>query len=605
MEFMKKILTTLILFSTVVAFAADTVEVRITNQKGETKVKTVELKDMGNGVERLYIGAGCIPLDATKVDIVHQYGKAKKGDEGYWVFPNGMIGTFRLDKSYYKLNKTPLQLYGVKTKNKTFAAIVKSMQYEYDLIVDVKNGNYEILQSYNIQAMGYHIYDPIIVDFYDLKGDDANYSGMARTYRDYQLKSGAVKTIKERIKKQPHLKYAAEAPEIRIRQGWKPVPAKIMYQTVANEPPMKPVVTFDRVSEIIDELKSKGVEKAELCLVGWNISGHDGRYPQIFPVEPKLGGEEKLRKLIKKAQDAGYLIVCHTNNTDGYSIADSFSLDITGKLADGRVQNRGKWAGGWTHALCAQPIWDRYVKQDHKRIRELGFEGLHYIDVISCIEPDACHDPKHPLNRKENAQYVYKMMQNAREVFGGSASEGPFDHVAGAMDYALYISFNVMGKQPAVTDRVVPLWQIVYNGIILSNPSAETTNYTLKDAKTQLKQIEFGGRPAFYYHSAFRDDGKNWMGVTDLRCQTQKELHESGDALKRAWDEFSKLKHLQLEFMDSHEEIAKDVFVTRWANGDEIVSNYSDKDYEYRVETVKPMKYAFIRSGCWFTRLFN
>ena len=57
--------------------------------------------------------------------------------------------------------------------------------------------------------------------------------------------------------------------------------------------------------------------------------------------------------------------------------------------------------------------------------------------------------------------------------------------------------------------------------------------------------------------------------------------------------------------MDSHEEIAKDVFVTRWANGDEIVSNYSDKDYEYRGETVKPMKYAFIRGGCWLTRLFN
>ena len=57
--------------------------------------------------------------------------------------------------------------------------------------------------------------------------------------------------------------------------------------------------------------------------------------------------------------------------------------------------------------------------------------------------------------------------------------------------------------------------------------------------------------------------------------------------------------------MDSHEEIAKDVFVTRWANGDEIVSNYTDKDFEYKGKTVKPMKYVFIRGGCWFTRLFN
>ena len=594
---MKKILTTLMLFSAAVAFATDTVEVRITNQKGEKSVKTIELKDMGKGIERLHIDAGCIPIDATKIDIVHQYGKAKKGDEGYWVFPNGAMGTFRLDKSHYKLNKTPLQLYGVKTKNKTFAAIVKSMMYEYDLIVDVKNGEYEIVQSYNLKEMGYHLYDPIIVDFYDLKGDDANYSGMARAYRKYQLDRGAVKTIKERIKNQPHLKYASEAPEIRIRQGWKPVPAKVMYQTVANEPPMKPVVTFDRVCEIIDELKSKGVEKAELCLVGWNISGHDGRYPQIFPVEPKLGGEEKLRKLIKKAQEAGYLIVCHTNSTDSYTIADTFSENIVCKNVDGSLQKNAVWSGGRMHNVCAQIAWNHYAKYDLKKVRDLGFDGLYYIDVVSNVPPYDCHDSMHPLNRKQYCAYMNTIMSYARGLFGGIASEGPYDHVAKNLDYVLYTSFNLMRQQPVVTDRVVPLWQIVYNGIILSNPTAETTNYTLKDAKTQLKQIEFGGRPAFYYHSAFRTGARNWMGDIDLRCQSKEEFDNSIEALKRAWDEFSALKHLQLEFMDSHEEIAKDVFVTRWANGDEIVSNYTDKDFEYKGKTVKPMKYVLLKDG--------
>jgi hypothetical protein len=43
-------------------------------------------------------------------------------------------------------------------------------------------------------------------------------------------------------------------------------------------------------------------KRAQLCLVGWNQKGHDGRWPQIFPVEEALGGEEKLRRLIRKAR---------------------------------------------------------------------------------------------------------------------------------------------------------------------------------------------------------------------------------------------------------------------------------------------------------------
>ncbi len=585
------------LFAVANIYAADKVELRITNKKGNINVKTIELKEVGKGVERLEIPIRDIPLDTKYIDVVHQYTKAKKGDEGYWVFPNGMIGTFRLDNAKFSRRHQPLHVYGVKTKSKTVAAIATGLKFEYSLNVVVKNGNYEIFPRYEIEKMGFSPYEDIVIDYYTLTGNDANYSGIGRTYRNYQLQRGEVKPIKERMKKYPHLEYAYQAPEIRVRQAWKPAPPKVEYQTVENEPEVGIYVTFDRVGEIIDALKAKGVEKAEFCLVGWNISGHDGRYPQIFPVEPKLGGEEKLRKLIKKAQDAGYLIVCHTNSTDSYTIADTFSENIVCKNIDGSLQKNAVWSGGRMHNVCAQISWNNYAKYDLKKVRDLGFDGLYYIDVVSNVAPYDCHDARHPLNRKQYSAYMNKIMSYARGLFGGIASEGPYDHVAKNLDYALYTSFNLIRKQPVVTDRVVPLWQIVYNGIILSNPSAETTNYTLKDAKTQLKQYEFGGRPAFYYHSAFRTGARNWMGDIDLRCQNQQEFEQSIDALKRAWDEFSKLKHLQLEFMDSHEEIAKDVFITRWANGDEIVSNYSDKDYQYKGNIVKPLKYVFVKAS--------
>jgi hypothetical protein len=40
--------------------------------------------------------------------------------------------------------------------------------------------------------------------------------------------------------------------------------------------------------------------------------------------------------------------------------------------------------------------------------------------------------------------------------------------------------------------------------------------------------------------------------------------------------------------MDDHRELAKDVFLTRYSNGEETVANYGDKPFTYRDETVPP-----------------
>ena len=197
---MKKIIASILMASALSAYAADKVEIRIEKENGEKVVKTIELKSLGNGVERLEIEPADIPMRARKVDIIHQNATAKKGDEGYWVLPNGMIGTYRLDNSRYSVDRHPLQMYGMKTKSKTFAGIIKGMKYEYNLVVEVKNGKYEVYPSFDFLKLGYEPYENIIIDYYTLTGDDANYSGMGRIYRKFQLESGVVKPIKERMK---------------------------------------------------------------------------------------------------------------------------------------------------------------------------------------------------------------------------------------------------------------------------------------------------------------------------------------------------------------------------------------------------------------------
>ena len=47
--------------------------------------------------------------------------------------------------------------------------------------------------------------------------------------------------------------------------------------------------------------------------------------------------------------------------------------------------------------------------------------------------------------------------------------------------------------------------------------------------------------------------------------------------------------------MQSHDEIAKDVYLVKYSDGSEMVCNYSKEPYKYKGATAKSMDYALIR----------
>lgn len=63
-------------------------------------------------------------------------------------------------------------------------------------------------------------------------------------------------------------------------------------QTVESEPELEIFFMFEDFADIMRRMKAEVIDNAEMSSVGWNISGHDGRFPQYFPVKQKLGGEE-------------------------------------------------------------------------------------------------------------------------------------------------------------------------------------------------------------------------------------------------------------------------------------------------------------------------
>src|SRR5690606_13505117 len=293
--------------------------------------------------------------------------------------------------------------------------------------------------------------------------------------------------------------------EVRLRLAVKPVPHSIVEQTPDNEPPVRVFLTFEQVRTIVDEFQSQGINDAQFTLVGWNIGGHDGRYPQVFPVEPLLGGEKSLKETIKYGQSKGYLVSAHNCYYDAYRIADTWSESYLRKNRDGSLIKGGQWGGGQSYLQCLAQSYELFASRDLEQIRALGFEGLFYTDVLSITRPLECHDPNHPVSRKEDAEARLRILRLAQSLFGGVQSEGPLDFAAPALDRFIYTSIhtnNTSHLDLPYLDESVPLFPLVYHGTMTYNLDNTTVN-ALPGENEYLKNIAYGGVPLIYFYGNF------------------------------------------------------------------------------------------------------
>lgn len=542
----------------------------------------------------------CFTLDraffenARELTVASHSFDAKAGDTGFYLFPcsrsNSGAALTRFsarEDVEYRVKDATVSFFAVGCAEAVYVVWI-DRTYRYEVRGSCKNGSYhiELFFDFTIQPTE----NDICLHVLTLPAG-ADHNDIARAIREYRLVRGEMRPLAEKVRERSALEYALLHPEIRIRMGWKPVPTPIVHQTPETEPPMRVACSFQRVRELADEFKRQGIEGAEFCLVGWNQKGHDGRWPQIFPVEEALGGEAELKKTIDYLQSLGYAITCHTNTIDHYEIADSFTFDQLAHDIQGRPIQEEAWAGGAAYRAC--PITQlSYAEKDLPRVAELGFAGLHYIDVLSILYPPICFHKEHPCGIVKGIELMRQIMRMCHKHFGGFSSEGNMDWAVGELDYSLYNSFRSYKKKAeGMQDQLIPMWELIYHGILLYNPTAETVNYSIKTADEAVTLALYGGKPSFYFYSKFKDDGGNWMGQTDMMCDDDEQMRESVAKVKQAVDEYRKLQHLQTVYMRSYEERKDGLRIVTYENGTRIAGNYTDLALELDGEPIAPHSY--------------
>ena len=589
---------TCLVMASVSAVAEDAL-VRLNLADGGIRTECVALAAISPTQVRFTYSKEKIAEDVVSIDVVPDFMMAKKGDDGYWIDARGAYGKFNMDDGEYANDRAGwMPIFGLKRGDSLWYGQVMGWRCDYRFHAVAKGGRYEAFPRFMVKELRtyYPVYQDIVVDFRRLDGKDANYVGYAKAYRKYQLENSGVRTVKERLTGNPVLDYLSESFVIRISQHCRKQVLKdrTLRMTRTNEQPLLVHMPFLICEDYVQQLHDAGVDKATILSAGWTSGGYDGRYPDMFPVEPAIGGEKGFRSFAAKCRSLGFQISAEVDYTEMYGPADRFNLDLACRYANGQFPDGGFWPGGLAYNLCTKKALDiGWCQTDIARLRDVIGPGPLFFDVMSAIEPRRCGHPAHKVTSDEMGAVYSRIYELARDVMGGAASECGFDIGIRHLDYVNYlwheIGFWKSNRYKGFLCGVFPVWELVYHGIVFYTSDRWLQNHTYgnedrsngafdfgwgvydrkENPEKTLKIIEFGGRPILYTHTF-------------------------GDipSIVKAWREYRPVRHLQKEEMVDHREVAKDVLLTAYEDGSRTVCNYGGSPATFEEVTIPALGYA-------------
>ena len=161
-----------------------------------TEVPLAGVREADGGVRYTFPAA-----EARKAQSV-QFGlgcaQAKTGEDGFWMGGRGVVGYFTREKMRWVNGAQFMDhpYFAMQTPRGAFIAIVEGMRFEFDVIVEAKDGRYRAYPSWNIERHAFgEAYEDLSLVVYDL-GKGADWNAMAKAYRRRVLaREGAMRRI--------------------------------------------------------------------------------------------------------------------------------------------------------------------------------------------------------------------------------------------------------------------------------------------------------------------------------------------------------------------------------------------------------------------------
>lgn len=416
------------------------------------------------------------------------------------------------------------------------------------------------------------------VRFILLEDEDANYVGMAKTYRNYLIE-------KYDLEKQ----FSKEAP-LHIQMLGGILRDEVLGSTFID------MTTFTQAQTIIDKYLQSGVKKLKITFKGWSKNGLYGNQPNHFPVEKKLGGEKDLKDLITYARSKGVDLSLDVNYVRPFHSGKGFSksrdtirgIDREVMMSpnfhiSSRINNHDENF----YLLKPEKVYNHASKEIDKLI-DLGANSIHLSYIGNLLYSDL--DPKHLATRNHTKEAWTSILERFNESFDQVSVDYGFAYTFGYIDVINNIPLD--SSNFVYFDETIPFYQIVVHGLI---PYTSHASNQRNDAKFEyLRSIEYGAEPIFEITYQPTNQLLRTMAVNIISSHFDYWFERSLEEYK----EYEKI-HEQIagQFIIDHKKVQSNVYKTTFENGAAVIVNYNRKPVAVEGYTIEAESYLLIKGG--------
>ncbi len=482
-----------------------------------------------------------------------------------------------------------LPLFGIVKTNAGILSVISQGQFQAEVGTQITAHNFLLTVSPRliIREANYDMYgrlhaSPIfyqgdrIVDYYFLADRNGiSYVDIATKYREIILKKK-----RRQYKTNLYLKSKQRDTGYRLRLL---MGVAEQYQDTEK---LLTLTSFSQAEGVLNHLYKMGVRDLQVVLVGWTSRGVLGDNPRHFPPDGRFGGMKGLRRLLATGKKLGYFMGLEFNNTYAFKKSHGFNRNDTVKDMQEIPIDIGY--GSKEYLLCQQVGWSKFIRNELPKLKKLEITGHLIFDGLNQgFIP--CYDSRHPVSGANSPRILSDSIRELSKFLkvGVTVAE---DYLAGEVS-AIY---NLPAGCSENCDRAVPLTPIIFHGIVPY--SFEPVNLRRDGQREFLRMVEYGGVPNAFltakrvselvyakYNPLFSGNYADWSSVVfDEYKIYQKDL-----------------RRLQMQAITDHQRLDKDVYLTVYEDGSQVIVNYSRSHFIFNKFQVGPENYLVIRNNSY------
>lgn len=560
------------------------------------------------------------PYRIHTINVLENFGAAGTGDDGYILLPDGsgtlvrfnsgknlaqpiLIPVYGEDSTIYvrekfnTLEPSRLPVFGMKKNDAAFLAVIEEGDALAKLSADISGRLHEfntvatqftILPKDEVRLSANEIMHKTPVQTYRgqlkirysfLSGEQADYAGMAASYRSYLEETYGMQKLKQGGEAPFYLELTGSIPKTK---NWLGFP----YEAIV------PLTDLEQAEMIVEKLNSKHIGNIRLSYKGWFNDGLNHERASSIDMDGVIGSQSEWKQLAAMLQAGGGGFYPDTALLRVYRDSGSFSKGenaaqyISRRYAKIYDFDRAAYfrSDRFSHYLLSPAKLEATVKGFLSDYGKLNLGSISLRDLGSELYSDFRRSGE--VTRENAKRKVIAAFERIREqspdimVNGGNAYALPFvSHI---------VNLPQKSNEYQLAGESVPFIQLALHGYVEYAGKAYNTADEQDVRENVLRSLETGSNVYFswFYEepSILKDTRFSYLYSNHYKQW----LDEAVDAYAEV---AAVLNKVQGQSMTDHERLAEQVYKTEYENGIGVIVNYGDEPFEYEGTTVSANDY--------------